>query len=206
MYFSFYWKHFCWYIVFVFTHVCKSYLSENLDIVTKRDISLLSNIFLLGAHFFIFSIFQTKIGDIIVRIEPKIKSIFYIIDSYSKCKSIASSVEIASTINNNFLFKFFIALCSNQLNKYIYERFLIDSKKVNSLYKNLAIILCIIIFSSDFIDKDIIFDKKIIIAFSCIVLLGQQFDKIQPLTPGQSKLKLKSNAKTRSILSKTTAN
>ena len=173
----------------------------------KRDISLLSNIFLLGAHFFIFSIFQTKVGDIIVRIEPKIKSIFYIIDSYSKCKSIASSVEIASTINNNsFLFKFFIVLCSNQLNKYIYERFLIDSTKVNSFYKNLAIISCIIIFSSNFIDKEIIFDEKSIIAFSCIVLLGQQFDEVQTPTPGQSKLKLKSNAKTRSILSKTTAN
>lgn len=133
------------------------------------------------------------------RFVDMIRNLF---DSYSKSKLISKAIEISKKSDNDYFFcKFSIALLSTQFNKYLFERFLINSRESNSDCRNYSMAICLFLFSSNLI-SNYDFNDHQLIATSCIILfmgsycdsLTKQKTKVRSKKPGQ--LKLRSNAKT----------
>ena len=129
-----------------------------------------------------------------------------LIDSYSKSRSISNSIKILLSAGKyDFITKCFISLLYNQLGKYLFERFLINSRS-SSFYKNWAIIISVFLTSLPFIDMPLILDHKYIYSISLIIFIGNIFDnmiakKDLVRSSKQGRSKLGTNAKTRSVLS-----
>lgn len=123
------------------------------------------------------------------------------LDSLFKSKLMVNVIRSTSLSGkNNFFEKFVILICSTQLNKYIFERFLINSRDPNSIYRNISITLCFVMFSSNFITPEILKHDGIIIATTLTLFIGYYMDtwhspktKLRPKRQGQ--FKLQRNAK-----------
>lgn len=100
------------------------------------------------------------------------------IDSVSKSRAIANSVKLSTADNETAIFrKLFYAIVSAQFGKYIFERFLINSKDANSAYKNASITICILLYSSGIIAEETFDDNKVLFTSSLILLFGNIMDK-----------------------------
>ena len=144
----------------------------NLDILINRELSILSNETLLMVHGFTFIIFQ------IVNINYFNSKLFHgalgIFDSFAKAKSITSSIKETYSFHKNlFIKKMLIAIIATQFNKYIFERFLINSREENSWHKTMPIALCTILLSSDFINYTLNTNEQIIFGATIILFIGQ---------------------------------
>lgn len=160
-----------------------------------------SNTHLLFAHTMIFFIFH------LLPVFPK--NTFYLnvdmircwFDSFLKSKLMLNVIEKTSSSRNSYFFeKIVILICSTRLNKYIFERFLINSRESNSLYRNISNTFCFIIFSTNFIPFEILKHDGTIFATTVILFMGYYLDNCHSQMKGlrlkkQGHFKLHRNAK-----------
>lgn len=148
-----------------------------LDFLLNREITILRNHELLIIHLSIFSFFQ-----FLPRFESYPEHLMVslarcFIDSYSKSRSIFSSIHIATAAKkDDFTTKCLISFIYNQLGKYIFERFLSNSHENNSFYKNSAIMLSICLTSSTFFDKNSLSNYKCVLSIFFLLFIGNRMD------------------------------
>ena len=172
-----------------------------LDILMGQKIQILSNNFLLASHACFFTIFQLLPDFGSGPSSRFMGCLKYGFDSLAKSKLILKATETAKeTDNDYFFFKILIGLCSTQLNKYLFERFIVQSREPNSQFRNFAMALSLIIFASNIFDIKFLSSPEFLAANSLILFMGYWFDtnsepkKVKSSRkPGQTKLR--SNAK-----------
>lgn len=166
-----------------------------------HKIELFSNTFLLLSHVLIYTGFQFLPPFSSGPDNKFVNTIRSIFESFSKTKLISKAIETAKiTGNDHFFFKVLISLCSTQFNKYLFERFLIQSRESNNDYRNYSMALCLLIFSSNHITDIFSIDHQLIATSTVILFMGNYLDssgskkvKVRPKKQGQ--IKLRSNAK-----------
>ena len=182
-----------------------------IDLLTGQKITIFYNTSQLLAHFIIFFVFQLLIKiDSLKKDHPLFDAVRCFGDSVSKSRLISSSAKLSKADDHVFFLRTIVfVLLSTQLNKYLFERFLVNSRdmNVNSFYKNLAMAMCILLYSSEIISEKLLYTDEIIYATSLILFIGNRMDHwngcksttVQKRQQGHSKLRL--NEKTRSVLS-----
>ena len=166
------------------------------DFIIGREISFLKNSEILSIHIFLFSFFYVLPEFENVQELFIVSLIRCLMDSYSKSRAISKSIEIAISAGKyDFLSKFLISLIFNQLGKYLFERFLINSRGNNSQYKNWAIIISICLASSTFVHNNLLWDHKYLFSISLLLFMGNRMDtyiapknKVRSRKQGQNKL------------------
>lgn len=162
----------------------------------NREIIILRNSELLIIHLSIFSFFQF-LPNLGVCPEPLMVSLARcLIDSFSKSRSILRSIQITSAAKkDDFMIKFLISILYNQLGKYMFERFLINSRDANSYYKNGAIIISICLTSSSFFGGNTLSNHKLVLSIFTLLFIGNRMDarnapkfKVRSMKQGQTKL------------------
>lgn len=165
-----------------------------------KKIQILSNNFLLASHAFFFIVFQftPELGS-----GPSSRIIDYLkygFDSFSKSKLIMKAIGTAKeTGNDYFFFKLLIGLCATQLNKYLFERFIVQSRDPNSQFRNFSMALSLMVYASNIFDVKFLSSSEFLAANSLILFMGYWFDtnsepkKVKSRKQGQ--FKLRSNAK-----------
>lgn len=137
----------------------------------------LSNTNLLAAHALVFFIFHFLPAFPRNPIYQAADLIRRLLDSFLKSKLMLNALKNASVSgNNNFFQVFFILICSTQLNKYIFERFLINSRDSNSMYRNISNTFCFMIFSTNLIPLEILKHDGTIFGAALILLMGYYMD------------------------------
>ena len=182
-----------------------NYSSNNylncIDLASEQKIIFLSNTNLLVAHaliFFIFHFLPAFPRNTIHQAADLIRCLF---DSFLKSKLMLNTIKNASfSGNNNFFEVFFILICSTQLNKYIFERFLINSRDSNSMYRNISNSFCFMIFSTNWIPLEILKPDGTIFGATLILFMGYYMDnwhcaKTKLRLNKQGQFKLQRNAK-----------
>ena len=156
---------------------------------------------LLAAHTVIFIIFHFLPSFNSNSFGQNFDLIRCLIDSFLKSKLMINVILNLSSSNYNFFDIIFILLCSTQLNKYIFERFLIKSRDLNSIYRNTSLAICFMIFATNVMPLDILKSDQIIISTTLILFIGYYMDnwysprpKLRPKKQGH--FKLQPNAKT----------
>lgn len=168
---------------------------------SKRKIIFLSNTNLLAAHalvFFIFHFLPEFPRYPIFQTSDVIRCLF---DSFLKSKLMLNAIKNASiTEHTNFFEVFFFLICSTQLSKYIFERFLINYRDSNSTYRNISNTFCFIIFSTNLIPLEILKHDGTIFCSTLILFMGYYMDnwrcpKTKLRLTKQGQFKLQRNAK-----------
>lgn len=162
---------------------------------------MFSDNYLLATHVAVFFTFHLLPEFEVSSVSLTADLVRCLFDSFSKSKSMANiTIRILSTDCNNFFEILFILTCSIQLNKYVFERFLINSRE-NSKFKNISITLCILALSAKIIPVELLKNSKTILAMALISFMGSCMDirhapKINLRSNKQGQIKLRSNAKT----------
>lgn len=98
-------------------------------------------------------------------------------DAMTKCKLIAAGMSAAKASGEDRLFvRFALGWFSSQFNKYFYERFIISAPPTNSLLKNIAIVLVILMYSLDIHLRYSIDESKLVAASTFMIFVGAVMD------------------------------
>lgn len=110
-------------------------------------------------------------------------------DAMTKCKLIVSGMNAAKASGADHLFvRFALGWFSSQFSKYFYERFIISASPTDSLLKNVAVILVILIYSLNINFNFKIEASQLIAASSLMIVVGALMDsKLKPKEKVSSK-------------------